>query len=180
MTTVEPFSLRFSWRRRGHPWVVDDDAVAGWSALFRSLQRFLSIFDGEFVLQIGDLPLEFDLDPDLSTVIESLPPILEGVASGEQAQRLIFFEQGTDVTLILIPRGRLLFVRFERGLSLGQRFERLPDQAGPVGRERFVREWVMFIDAVLAELVGLEPNLLRDPSYRAYTERLREIETLPT
>jgi hypothetical protein len=166
--------VEFWWEPRSSPLDYDEASLRQWSAVFRALRWFISNYDGEIIVSIGDVQLPFELRPDLSTVFEPLPDVLEAVGRGEPSE-LWFFEQGTALKLRLTPRAELVEIAFESGLTAPPEFRRLDATVIAVRRSEFISRWRVLADAVLAELVKLRPALTADPGYRAYRERLARL-----
>jgi len=165
------FQLRWSVTplARARP---DEDLVDA-SELFVCLRRYLRSHHGTFSMRFNGVELQFDMDPDLSTVFEELPGILDAVA--EDTNRpvdLYFFEQGTDLHLELDRRGDDLVIWPKKGPSAGKRFERIAERPHKVSGNEFVGEWLRFLGAILDALVCFEPLVERTPSYRSYSGRL--------
>jgi hypothetical protein len=173
-TTIK---ITYSWKKRTIPNRFDEDDYADVTELFIGLRRFIALYDGHFVLHIAGYDLHFDFSPDLSTVFEELPVILESLTKPtREPVSLDFFEQGTDITLIMQRKGEDIHISFSGGDYMGDRFRDLP--AGPivVSAKEFLSEWLRFLHAVLAALVDVNPHLRTDQSYREYVDHLNKIE----
>ncbi len=169
-----PFAITAWWKplRPASPF-DPSHGLAGASPLFVALRHFLALYEGEFVVRVGDLHLRFDLRPDLSTVFEDLPGVLTALAADTAAaEELYFFEQGTDVAFLLERKGEVVTIRFRRGLTAGWEFDDLPEGPLAVAAGQFIGEWVLLARRVLQALVALEPGLDGDDSYRRYRGQL--------
>ena len=146
-------------------------------ALILCLERFLAIYAGQFVVSINDLGLHFDFRPDLSTVFEELPDVLEALTSDTDAPvELHFYEQGTDLAFWLERHANIISIRFTKGLSVGRRFVDLPEVTYSVPANVFLDEWIRFAQAVLDALLALQPDLASDESYQEYHNRLLTLQ----
>jgi hypothetical protein len=167
------FKITYSWEKRPDPEDFSENDYVDWSKIFQCLRRFLAFYKGEFVVHIGDLELYFDLDPDLSTIFEALPEVLESLTSDTVSLVVLdFFEQGTDIAFLLERHGETITLRFEKGLSVGYQFRGLPDTSFALSAITFLAEWIHFAEAILDALVALQPDIVNDESYRQYSARL--------
>src|SRR5919109_1278575 len=92
------FKITYSWEKRSEPYGFDEENYIDWSMLFSCLRRFLALYDGTFLVRINEFDLHFDLEPDLSTIFEELPGVLETLtANTDSPVELHLFEQGTDL-----------------------------------------------------------------------------------
>jgi hypothetical protein len=167
---MEDFDLTFHWSARTEPHPFDTEDYSDASPTFIALEKFLSEHDGSFTIQIGSLELRFDLDPDLSTVFESIPSVLNAVSKAAidgTTSELHFFEQGSGIEIELEKHGEALWLSIQKGSTVGQRFRNLPDGTYPVSRRLFAEKWARFIDAVLRQIAASSPAVLDDPSYVA-------------
>lgn len=167
------FKITYSWEKQNTPSRFEEEDYADVTALVLCLERFLAIYTGQFVVHINDLDLHFDLRPDLSTIFEELPDVLEALTSDTDAPvELYFFEQGTDLTFLLERHANKVSIRFIKGPSVGRRFVDLPEETYSVPANEFLDEWIKFAQAVLDELLALQPDLVSDESYQEYHNRL--------
>ena len=143
------------------------------------LERFLAIYQGQFVVHINGLDLHFDLRPDLSTVFEELPDVLEALTSDTDSPvELHFFEQGTDLAFWLERHANTISIRFTKGSSVGRRFVDLPEATFFVPANVFLDEWIRVAQAVLDALLALQPDLASDESYQEYRNRLLDLQSV--
>lgn len=92
------FRISFTFNRLNEPLIPNAEDFVKSESLLESLHHFLSYYRGEFELLIADRRLHFDFDPDLSTIFEELPYVLEQLTTDTtEPVYLDFFEQGTDI-----------------------------------------------------------------------------------
>jgi hypothetical protein len=167
------FEIEYWWTERRVPLPFTSEDYVDATALFLGLEHFLSRYQGEFVIHIDDLELRFELDPDLSTVFEEIPAVLQKLHSENRSPvELYFFEQGTDLILLLERQEDAINIHFQKGLATGQRFTYLPDSGFSVLADLFLKEWIQFTQVVLDALVSLEPGLTDEEGYQEYRARL--------
>ena len=175
----ESFKITYSWEKQSTPSRFEEGDFVDVNALVLSLERFLAIYAGQFVVSIDDLDLQFELRPDLSTVFEELPDVLEALTSDTDAPvELYFFEQGTDLAFLLERHANTISIRFTKGPSVGRRFDDLPEATFSVPSKVFLAEWSRLAQAVLDALRDLQPDLASDQSYQEYRNRLRALESV--
>lgn len=170
------FEITYSWKPRTPAQPFDEEDYQDASRLFLALRRFLARMEGQFLMRLGATALVFDLDPDLSTVFEELPGVLEALA-GEAgvAVELSFFEQGTDLTLVLQRRGGDIEIRFQSGPSTGRRYADAPADPVLVSAPRFLEAWRALLGDVLGALRAVDPGLRNDQGYQDYVAKLAAI-----
>lgn len=177
MKSIEKFSISFSLGRLREPDQYDQDYYHEWGPLFQSLRQFLANYSGEFEIMIGDRRLHFNLDPDLSTIFDNIPDILQQLTADTiEPAYLHFFEQATDLMLILERRGAAINIRFYVGDFAGHQFRDLPDSGYEVMANEFLAEWCRFARAVLVALSDFQPELATTADFQAYCARLVSIE----
>lgn len=168
---LQNFKIEYAWWKRpgGSAYLAEMVEATG---LFVALRNFIAIYEGQFQVHIGNLILELDFQPDLSTIFEELPDALESLISKPQKPtEIYFFEQGTDLNLIITPDGPIVTIDFIKGHSVGPAFTSLPNTSGPLLIDQFLREWILFIRAILEALVLYEPSISSDESYQSYCTR---------
>jgi hypothetical protein len=166
---MSTFTITYSWYSRSQPRSFATEDYVDASRVFLALRRFLATVQGEFVVQVGNCTLRFALDPDLSTVFEEMPLVLEQLRMDTPAPiELAFYEQGTDLTWWVERHGATISLRFAKGAYSGKRFHDLPSSPFAIPAEVFVEEWRRFLLSVLDALVVLDTTLERDDTYRAY------------
>ncbi len=167
------------WKQQDDPWLSEEEEFTDVSTIFLSLQHFLSLHEGTFQVQIDNLSIPFDLDPDLSTIFEEIPEVLEHLTTEtELPTELDFFEQGTDLCWKLKRDGDKISVRFIKGSEAGMPYRNLPDETIWLDAQVFITEWSNFIQAVLIALAELEPNLIEEESYQEYKSRLKSLNII--
>ena len=172
------FNITYSWKKQSTPSRFEAEDYADVTALVLCLERFLAIYMGQFVARLNDLDMHFDLRPDLSTIFEELPDVLEALTSDTTAPvELYFFEQGTDLTFWLERHANAISIRLAKGQSVGKRFADLPEATFSVPANVFLDEWIRFAQAVLDALLALQPDLANDESYQEYRDRLLSLQS---
>lgn len=172
------FKISYSWKQQNDPWLHEEEFIDV-SPLFLSLQRFLSLYEGTFQVQVDDLSILFDLDPDLSTIFNEIPVVLEHLATETQSQiELDFFEQGTDLCWKLERDGDKISVRFIKGSEAGVPYRNLPDETFWLDAHVFITEWSNFIQSLLIVLTELQPNLIKEESYQEYICLLKNLNII--
>ena len=172
------FKIEYSWEKQSTPSRFVEGDFVDVNALVLCLERFLAIYAGQFVVSINDLDLQFDLRPDLSTVFEELPDVTGVLTSDTDAPvELYFFEQGTDLALLLERHANTISIRFTKGPSVGRRFVDLPETTFSVPAKVFLTEWSGFAQAALDALLDLQPDLASDESYQEYRNRLLALQS---
>lgn len=166
----------YGWEKLSEPYnfleMVDTTRVSV------ALDYFLSIYAGDFVIYINGSGARFDLHPDLSTIFKKIPLVLEQLTTDtESPVEFDFFEQGTDVGMLMERQGTQITVRFETAPGSGQRFKFLPDTKIPVLADEFLEQWLQFVRAVLDALVDLQPDLINDKSYLEYCSQLDVVDS---
>ena len=171
------FCISFSFHRLDIPLTFHPEIYVDWGPLFQSFRRFLAFYRGKFQLQIAERRLHFDFDPDLSTVFEDLPAVLEQLTTDTtEPVYLDFFEQGTELMLILDRRGEAITIGFYTGDYAGLQFRDLPDIGFEVRASEFLAEWCRFSKAVLAALGDFQPEVTSTAEFQDYSGRLAAIE----
>lgn len=147
------------------------------SLMFLSLEHFVAMYQGTFIVKIADFDLRFDLDPDLSTIFEEVPDVLMSLVMEEASPvELYFYEQGTDLNLLLERKGSEITIRFVKGLMVGKRFKNLPETPLSVPASMFLDEWSHFLHVILEGLIELNASLQNDESYIEYYSHLLAVD----
>jgi hypothetical protein len=163
------FTITYSWYPRSQPRPFAAEDYVDASRVFLALRRFLATVQGEFVIQVENCTLLFAFDPDLSTIFEEMPAVLDHLRMDTAAPvELAFYEQGTDLTWWVERHGATITLRFSKGEYSGKRFHDLPSSPFAIPAEVFMEEWRRFLLSVLDALVVLDTDLERDDNYRAY------------
>lgn len=172
------FKISHTWSRRPRPLPFTPQDYVDASPIFLGLEHFLTINTGQFVLQVGNSHLAFDLRPDLSTIFERIPEVLHELLKKDSHTELYFYEQGSDVKLLLQNEASSVRVRFETGSSARPEFRQLSGTEALVSLSDFMTEWIRFARSVLHVIAEVEPALSREAAYEGYNERLRQLESM--
>lgn len=172
----QTFEIFYWWEKLSKPSyfleIVDTTRVSV------ALDYFLSIYKGEFAISLQGHEACFDLRPDLSTIFEDIPLVLEKLTTDtESPVEFYFFEQGTEVGMWMERQGDQITVRFETATGSGEIYKFLPDTKIPVLADEFLDQWLQFVRAVLDALVNLQPDLVNDESYHTYRSQLDVVES---
>ena len=182
------FKIEYFKSRRSHvmsePFDFSEEEYVDASLIFLSLEHFLAMNQGTFILKVGDFDLShgeashfFDLDPDLSTIFEDIPDVLMSLATQEESpEELYFYEQGTDLNLKLERKANEMTIGFVKGLMVGKRFENLPENTLSLPASMFLDEWSHFLHLILEDLIEFNPSLENDKSYVEYYSRLLAVD----
>lgn len=171
----QTFKISYYWEKLSEPnyflEIVDANKI------FVSLSYFLSRYKGQFIISVQEHDACFDLRPDLSTIFEDIPLVLEKLTKDTHSPvEFDFFEQGTDVGMLMERQGDIIKVRFETTEASAMKFQFLPDTNILVSAWEFLGQWLQFIRAVLDAIVELQPELVLDESYKQYTMHLTAVE----
>jgi hypothetical protein len=160
-----------------NPLTLYSDDYSDRASLLESLHHFLAYYRGEFEMQIAERCMHFDFDPDLSTIFEELSHVLEQLTTDTtEPVYLDFFEQGTDLMLLLERCGAEITISFDVGDYAGRQFRDLPDIGFEVRANEFLVEWCHFVKTVLAALGELQPEVTSTAEFQDYSARLAAIE----
>lgn len=171
--SLEPFRISHGWTYAppDEMYVPRDP-----SRLWKAMRRFIASHPGGFIVHLGALELEFDLAPDLSTVFDKLPGVLEHLARGTPGGvELNFFEPGTALALELEREGESLKVRPRLGREPGARFDGLAEVEHRVAVRDFLCAWSGLMNAVLDAIASREPGLASDPELVEYRRRVTAV-----
>jgi len=171
------FKISHTWEKRPKPLPFTREDYVDANPVFLGLEHFLAVNIGQFSVQIGDVDLTLDLRPDLSTVFEHVPAVLQGLLEKDSREELYFYEQGSDLKLLLHNDGSSVHVRFEVGTSASPKFHELSHKEEAVPLAAFIAEWIRFARLVLQAITALEPALPHEADYERYNERLRAVES---
>jgi hypothetical protein len=172
------FKITYRWEKRSDPQYFDEEDFVDATVLYICLRRFLALYEGTFLIRINEFDLHFYLRPDLSTIFEELPDVLEALtANTDSPVRLYFFEQGTELSFWLERQADTIHIRMVDELrGNDKRDTELPTSVMSVPANVFLNEWARFVNAVLDALVALQPDLAGDQSYQEYRDRLLALE----
>jgi len=172
---VDSFEIIWSFGPRREPWRFSEDDFVDATELFIALQRFVANVEGRFTLRLDRVEIHLDFSPDLATVFEELPDLLEAVRAGTKAD-FHFFEEGSDLRLNVEP-GEPLTIRIATGRGSRSSFSEWPRSVFQVDRELFVAEWASFLRSLLHAIVDYGcPN---DGSFERYWDRLLKLANSP-
>ena len=172
-----PFNITWSLRDRRDPNPVSEGDFVGASDVFVALQQFLGVKEGEFTVRIGAAALRFSLDPDLSTIFEELPGVLDALTQDvTPVLKLNFFEQGTDFVLEFERKRKAITVRLLAGDDASEVLRAVNETTLVVDATQFLKQWTTFTRAMLTALTLFKRGLLLAKSYRSYVRRLSRVE----
>jgi len=159
-------------------WYFDENSVVDISKLELTLWKYANKQNRYWSILINGFELLFEYSPDLTTIFDELPQVLEELLQDNQEPvELFFFEQGTDLSLWLARDGDTIWVSFEKHLFCGEPYRRLPEgEPQPVLASDFYSAWFEFLDELLETLVQQEPSLAHDESYLYYTQKINSIK----
>jgi hypothetical protein len=169
--------ITYNWEKRSEPYRFDEEDFSDITVVALCLERFLALYEGTFLVRINEFDLNFYLNPDLSTIFEELPDVLETLMSNTDSPvGLHFFEQGTELSFWMERHADTINIRIVDDLIDGKRSTNLPASVLPIPANVFLNEWVRFANAVLDALIALQPDLTGDQSYQEYRDRLLVLE----
>lgn len=175
------FKIQYLYQKRSKAQYFEEEDYVDASPIFLCLEHFLAIYEGKFILQLGEFDLSFDLDPDLSTIFLELPDVLMSLTMEQEAPtELYFYEEGTDLNLLLERKADTITIRAIPGLMVGKQFKNLPESALSVPAEMFLEEWRDFLTVILEGLIEFNPALEKDRSYQEYYSLIRWYQNIPT
>ena len=93
-----PFTLAYRWWKRDRPESLVEEYLEGQDRLWVTLLRFVSRWEGEFIVPLEPDSLTLTLD-DLPIVFDRIPCWLNALALGDGEADLMFASQGTELTL---------------------------------------------------------------------------------
>jgi hypothetical protein len=156
--------------------VFDESNFPGWAPLAKALFKLVYSTSCRWCVEIGDYAIEFGCDPDLVTVFDRIPDMLEHIdRRGRGYYGLYFFEQGTDLNMRVRAVGEDVEISFQRFDQAGRR--RLPKGPVRVSADAFLRGWVRFAAEVLRRVVAVAPEFCAGDDYQQYCDRLDRIRT---
>ncbi|BAZ16003.1 hypothetical protein NIES4071_78760 [Calothrix sp. NIES-4071] len=171
----QTFNISYWWEKLSEPDYFLEIVDA--TKIFASLNYFMKRYKGQFIISVQEHDACFDLRPDLSTIFEDIPLVLEKLTKDTHSPvEFDFFEQGTDVGMLMERQGDLVKVRFEITEASAMKFQFLPNTNILVSVWEFLGQWLQFIKAILDAMVELQPELMKDESYKEYITHLRAVE----
>lgn len=166
---VLPFEIKYSWKVREKPYRFSVDEYVDVTPLVLCLEEFLSLFEGTFTIRVGEVEAVFDLKPDLSTIFEELPRMIEAITTNPNTSTDIdFYEQGTEIILRLLKKKENVLIEFIAGDTTSVKLSHLNGKSFLITTRDFLYAWRTFVLAVLDQLIKLCPGLIHDESYRNY------------
>jgi hypothetical protein len=174
------FEISYGWTKREEPL-----CKTGWidtEPVLNAFEVFLGVCQGEFEIRVDRYGIPLDLDPDLSTIFEYIPSILESLEKDTDAPVMFdFFEQGTEFEMWMERAGEFVKLWFVI-IGGGGRTEMTVPQKhyGPrleflIPSHEFLGEWVRFTNAILKAMLELQPELEQEASYVRYSNRINGI-----
>lgn len=171
----QAFEITYWWKKLSEPDYFLEMVDA--TKISVSLDYFLSLYKGQFIISVQEYDVCFDLRPDLASIFEDIPFALEKLTKNTVSPvEFDFFEQGTDVGMLLERQADIIKVHFETGPGSNMQFKFLPNTNILVPANKFLEQWLRFIRAILDALVKLQPQLVNDESYKEYIIHLEVIE----
>jgi len=159
-------------------WLFDGQyGVSGLSKLQFALWEFAANHNHYWSMFINGLELPFEFNPDLTTIFDDIPDVLEALLQdGKEAIELYFFEQGTNLSLRFRRDGEKIFVEFKDVETSGKRFRQLPTEPQAISAFDFHSAWFLFLDKLLKTLIQRNPRLAYERSYLDYIYRVDKIK----
>lgn len=160
------------------PWPFEENDVIDTTELQMALLKFATGKNRYWSIFINELELPYQYSPDLTTIFDDIPDVLEDLLqNGKEPVELYFFEQGTDLSLWFARDGETIWVTFEKHGFCGKPYEHLPeDEAQAILTLDFYFAWFLFLDELLESLVKENPHLAESQSYLDYKYRLEQIK----
>ena len=95
-------------------WPFEEDDVVDATKLQFALLKFARSQNRYWSVLINELELLFQYNPDLTTIFDEIPDVLEELLrNGQTPAELYFFEQGTDLSLWFSRDEDTIWVTFE-------------------------------------------------------------------
>ena len=159
-------------------WRFDGSNIVDITQLELALWKFAKEHNRYWSIFVNGFELPFEYEPDLTTIFDELPQVLEDLLrEDEEPAVLDFFEQGTNLILSLRRDGENILVEFQKLPPLtGKRFEHLPETPQAILASDFYSAWFEFLDELLETLVQQEPSLAHDESYLYYAHKINRIK----
>lgn len=159
-------------------WPFEEYGADGITKLELTLWKFATEYNRRWSIFINEEELPFEYEPDLTTIFNEIPEVLELLLKeNEEPAILDFFEQGTSIVLSMKRKNDIIWVEFQKTPPLtGKRFNHIPEEPQPVLVRDFYEAWFQFLDEILQTLTRQEHNLKTDPSYIYYSSRINKIK----
>ena len=158
-------------------WPFEESDVVDASELQLALLKFATGKNRYWSIFINGLELPFQYSPDLTTIFNEIPDILEELLqNGKKPVELYFFEQGTDLSLWFSRDEEMIWVAFEKHGFCGKPFGHLPEAKPQViSTVEFYSAWFYFLDELLSSLVQENSHVAEALSYLEYKYRINLI-----
>ncbi|MBK8209065.1 MAG: hypothetical protein IPK78_03065 [Rhodospirillales bacterium] len=145
--------------------------------MFVEIKKLCAHYEGQFTIKIGEYALEFDLDPDITTIIDDIFSTLEHIQTAEKcAAEIYFFEQGSDTNIVInkdVPD--TLSLRVRKGEYVSKVNSMFPETTFEVKLSAFIQEWAQLITIILDLAIKDTPNLARESFFADYKRRLADL-----
>lgn len=160
------FHITVTIERRGQPQELDPTYLADQEPSWVALQRFNALYHGELTVPLEGGVLTFWLEDDFSIIFDQLPGWLTRLAEGDGEASLLVGSQGTELTLDATRRGDVVVLSAHSIVA----DRPLPASLRPitVPADRFLLEWVQFVNVVLDAVARVSPEVTGDPGWQSY------------
>jgi len=159
-------------------WPFDGQyGVSGLSKLQFALWKFAANQNHDWSLFINGIELPFEYNPDLTTIFDDIPDVLEYLLQdGKEAVELFFFEQGTNLSIWFRRDSETIIIELKDVETSGKRFRHLPTEPQTISAFDFYSAWFLFLDKILKTLIQQNPQLAYARSYLDYKYRIDKIK----
>ena len=159
-------------------WPFEENDVVDVTELQIALLKFATGKNRYWSIFINGLELPYQYSPDLTTIFDDIPDVLEDLLqNGKEPVELYFFEQGTDLSLWFVRDGETIWITFEKHGFCGKPYEHLPEnEPQTILAVDFYSAWFLLLDELLESLVKETPHLAESQSYLDYKYRLEQIK----
>ena len=159
-------------------WPFEEYGIDGITKLELALWKFAEEHNRHWSIFINGVELPFEYEPDLTTIFNEVPDVLELLLKqNEEPAILDFFEQGTSIALSMKRKNDTIWIECQKTPPLtGKRFNHIPEEPQPVLVCDFYEAWFQFLDEILKTLTRQEHNLEIDLNYIYYSNRINKIK----
>ena len=159
-------------------WPFEEYGTDDITKLELALWKFAEEQNRHWSIFINEEELPFEYEPDLTTIFNEIPEVLELLLQENKEPAILdFFEQGTSIVLSMKRKNDTIWVEFQKTSPLtGKRFDHLPEEPQPVLVRDFFEAWFQFLDDILKTLTRQEHNLETELSYMYYSNRINKIK----
>ncbi|MBI1926590.1 hypothetical protein HYR99_20405 [Candidatus Poribacteria bacterium] len=173
--SIKTFDIQYKGFAKN--WHFDENDVVDVTELQLALLKFATGKNRYWSIFINGLELPFQYSPDLTTIFDEIPDVLEELLQNRKAPvELYFFEQGTDLSLWFSRDREMILVTFEKHEFCGKPYDHLSEsEPQAISIVEFYSAWFRFLDELLALLVQENPHLAEAPSYLEYKYRIEQI-----